>query len=381
MNSWLARALREKARQSAELGTTRRSPQITGGAGVHYSISDSPKVSFCSNDYLGLITEPPDETNTGPDQARNYGTGASRLVCGDLAELREAEACAARLTGYEDAILFPSGYQANVAALPALAKVLPHFYSDELNHASIIDGIRLARTQPKILPHLQPPPNEPAEDCAWWVVETTYSMDGDQPRPQDLAAWQSRGGLIYSDAGHSFGLVRENERLLFGPQPDVTCLPLGKGAGSAGAFILAARDVCDYLRANARGYVFTTGVHPYLARQHKKILLYLASPASDDRRNRLNHNIQILAEEVQALLPNTEKRPHTPIFPLVVGSNERAVQISNHLLTKGWHVQAIRPPTVPQGSARLRITVSAAHKPAEIRHFAADLREILKNHE
>ncbi|MCB9566755.1 MAG: aminotransferase class I/II-fold pyridoxal phosphate-dependent enzyme [Myxococcales bacterium] len=357
-------------------GLRRRCPTISGRAGAHYRIDGRPVVGFCSNDYLGLAADP-----LAARDLPAAGAGASRLVCGDLEELRALEAELAELAGSDDAVLFPSGFQLNVGVLPALIEPGDRVFSDRLNHASLIDGIRLARGgEITILTHGEAPPF-PRDDGAldWWITEAIFSMDGDRLDVDAARAHVARGGSLYVDEAHSLGLFAGGQGLsqTNDLRPTLLIGTLGKALGAAGAFVATSRTIAAWLRARARSYVFSTGVSPALAAIIRDQVRALRSARGDERRAALWANVRRCAAALGADGP--ERYP-SPIFPLIVGDNHLAVHLASALLDRGWHVQAIRPPTVPEGTARLRLTVSALHSSEEIDRLVDDLQRVFAHH-
>ena len=327
---------------------------------------------MCSNDYLALASERP----TGATLAAS-GAAASRLVCGDLPAHRRVERRFAELVGFEDAVLFPSGFQANVGVPASLLEAGDHAYSDVLNHASLIDGLRLSPAPRSILPHLQAPAiDRGSEGARWWFVESVFSMDGDGPTGPDLDTHLACGGCLYLDEAHAIGLYTggRGRAASLTHRPTVLVAPLGKAFGCAGAFVCASATVCEWIRGHTRAFVFTTGVSPALIERIEHAVEQVAGPEGDRRRELLWRNVAALRARLRDHLCYAAP---APILPVVVGDNARALALSAALLERGWHVQAIRPPTVPEGSARLRITVSAAHELDQLDAFASDLEELL----
>lgn len=276
----------------------------------------------------------------------------------------------AQLVGTEDAVLFPSGFQLNVGVLPALVERDDVVYSDRLNHASLIDGLRLSHARVEILPHLAAPPADASG--AWWITESVFSMDGDCCDPADLKRHQRAGGYLYVDEAHAIGLFPGGRGLLRDDvQPDVLVGTLSKAFGCAGAFVAGSAQLGHWVRNRARSYVFSTGPSPRLLPDLRAALEALAGPEGDRRRAQLWDNLRILAQALDMPEP-----PPSPIIPVLVGENAAALKLSRALLHRGWHVQAIRPPTVPEGTARLRITLSALHQPEQIHALASDLRDL-----
>lgn len=342
----------------------RRCPPSSGRVSLRYRLDGREVVSFCSNDYLGLADQRP--SSTGPS-----GAAASRLVCGDLEVHRQVEHRFARLLGFEDAVLFPSGFQANVGVPAALLRPGEIAYSDALNHASLIDGLRLTAARRELLAHLQPPPNADG----WWFVESVFSMDGDGPALADLDAHLANGGCLYLDEAHAVGLHAggRGRAAALAHQSTLLVAPLGKAFGCAGAFVCASASVCEWIRGHARAFVFTTGVSPALVDRIAHAIDRVAGPEGDRRRELLWRNVEVLRSALG--VHDTEA---SPIFPILVGDNRRALAISAALLERGWHVQAIRPPTVPEHGARLRVTVCADHDLDILERFVADLQTALR---
>jgi 7-keto-8-aminopelargonate synthetase-like enzyme len=306
-------------------------------------------------------------------------------VCGDLQVHRDIERRFASLMGFEDAVLFPSGFQANVGVPASLVQANDLAYSDALNHASLIDGLRLASAERRILPHLEAPPHgaRPGADAdptgaRWWFVESVFSMDGDGPILADLDTHLARGGCVYLDEAHAIGLYSggRGRAAQLAHRPTVVVAPLGKAFGCAGAFVCASSLVCAWIRGHARAFVFTTGVSPALVPRIAHAIELVAGPEGDRRRELLWRNLDALRTTLGSS-GHTEGGHASPIVPISIGDNQRALALSAALLERGWHVQAIRPPTVPEHGARLRITISAAHELETIKRFARDLRELL----
>lgn len=366
----------QRARQRlAELEAAqllRRSPRVTDRDGVRYALDGRPVIGLCSNDYLGLA----DDHRLTTTSRSPAGAGASRLICGDLPAHRTLEARLATLAGADDAVLFPSGFQLNVGVLPTLLESGDHVDSDALNHASLIDGMRLAAVRPHVIAHGHTPEPQRLEGSAvhWWVTESIFSMDGDRLDPAATRHHLDRGHSLYVDEAHALGLFAGGQGWLghHRIQPTVLVGTLSKAFGCAGAFVAASAPICALIRNRARSFVFSTGISPALVDRIARALDLVTSPEGASRREQLWSNVQHLARALG--LPDP---PPSPIFPVLIGSNLRALRLAGALLERGWHVQAIRPPTVPVGTARLRLTVSAAHEPEQLDAFARDLLGLL----
>ncbi len=366
--------LRQRLAALDAQGLRREMPEIRERQGVEYLLGRQRVVGFCSNDYLGLSQLVP--SGTAP-----AGAASSRLICGDLDLHREAEQALAELAQQEDAVLFPSGFQLNVGVLASLMSPEDRVYSDELNHASMIDGLRLSRAPRTILPHLTPPPRDAPTGrggIRWWVTESIFSMDGDGASQGALQNALDDGFCLYIDDAHGFGLHAGGQGWpqAHGVRPTLYIGTLSKALGCAGAFVAGSTTACDWIRTRARSFVFSTGTSPRVVESILEGLALLRGRAGDEARRRLRQNLEHLAKALR--LPEV---PIAPIVPIILGSNERAVAVATELLVRGWHVQAIRPPTVPLGAARLRLTLSATHEPEHIDGLVAALRDVLgSNH-
>lgn len=343
-----------------------------------------PLINFSSNDYLGLAADPR-IAQALSDAAREWGTGAaaSRLVCGDFTAHHELEAALAALEGAEAAVLFGSGYSANCGFIPTFAERPDLIVSDELNHASIIDGCRLSRARIEVYPHgdveaaarlLALPARRKL-----LVTDAVFSMDGDRADLPALASACARhGAMLAVDEAHaSFVLGPRGAGLSAecGVVPDLRLTTLSKGLGAFGAAVAGTRAVCDLLVSRARPLLFSTGLPPALATAALASLRIATGPEGEERRARLWQNIRRFAEGLRGLgLPAQES---SAIFPVVLGSPEAALEAAARLRAKGVLAKAIRPPTVAEGTSRLRFALSAAHTEAHIGHALAALREIV----
>lgn len=368
------RRARKRLQSLKAAGLLRRAPRIDSREGVRYTLDGRPVVGFCSNDYLGLADEPKlHDTVPVPS-----GASASRLICGDLPHHRSLETRLAAMVESDDAIIFPSGFQLNVGALPTLLEPHDQVDSDALNHASLIDGMRLARCRPTILPHATAPTPRPmgANTVQWWITESIFSMDGDRLDPANARHALDHGISMYVDEAHALGLFDGGRGWLGhnGIRPTVLVGTLSKAFGCAGAFVAASRPLCALLRNRARSFVFSTGISPALTLRLARAVTFVTGPLGDVRRDRLWTNVKHLSHALG--LPGASSP--SPILPLVIGDNRQALSIAARLCERGWHVQAIRPPTVPRGTARLRITVSALHEPDQIDALAADVHALFR---
>lgn len=372
-------------RRRPPVGLRERAAPSTQPPELNEEQATARAVSFCSNDYLGLASRaaPPAAT----------GSGASRLIAGERDEHRRLETAFAQWLGTEDALAFSSGYAANVGAVSALAAPGDLIVSDALNHASLIDGARLSRARVAVVPHgdlsaVAHALETRTEQRAWVVVESYYSMDADGP---DLAALRAlcdaRGAALVVDEAHALGVLGPAGRgrcAEAGVLPDVLVAPLGKAFGGQGALVAGRTVVREWLWNRARSFVFSTGLAPVSAAAAVRALaevierpergLRVRAMADRLREGLLataavagwTHGAQGAALETMS----AEDRPRLigfgHVVPLVVGAAERALRLAAALRIAGIEVQAIRPPTVPDGTARLRLTVTANHGPEDI---------------
>ncbi|HSY38891.1 MAG TPA: 8-amino-7-oxononanoate synthase, partial [Polyangia bacterium] len=354
------------------------------------AVSGEPRLSFCSNDYLGLAAHPELASAAAVAAARDgFGASASRLVSGDLPAHRQLEAALARFFDRPAALLFPTGYQTNIGVLTALAGPDDVIVSDALNHASIIDGCRLSRARIAVYPHGDPEGAAHLLDQArtarrrLLVTESLFSMNGDAAPLARLAeAAQSHDAIFIVDEAHAIGVLGPRGRGLCAASdvtPDVLIGTLGKALATAGGFAAGSDVLRDLLVNRARTFIFTTALPPPVAAAALAALEIVDSPEGDRRRALLRAHADNLSPQLAALRPSgLEAPPDTvagsPIQPFVVGSDTAALALSAALADRQIFVPAIRPPTVPVGSARLRITLSASHDPADLDRLVLALR-------
>ena len=342
--------------------------------------SDPNTVYLGSNDYLGYrSTGRLTRYAIAAASEHPAGAGASRLVLGEHKAHRALEQSLARWFDVEETIVFTSGYAANLGAISALAANVDLIVSDASNHASIIDGCRLSRAKVAVVAHGSVDAVRAALRASrarrrWVITEGYFSMEGDTP---DLAALrevcdEEDAALIVDDA-HAIGVLGPEGRgcaAAAGVRPDVLVGTLGKALGAQGAFVAASRDVCRWLWNRARPFVFSTGISPLVAAIAQGAV---AEARSDDAgRERLAAITGRLRQELtNAGLPVAPS--HGPILPLILGEERRAVAWSRRLAERGIRIQAIRPPTVPRGTSRLRIAARADLADEEVDRAVAAL--------
>jgi len=377
----LADRLAELERQ----GLRRRRLVRQGPQGPRIVVDGRELLAFCSNDYLGLASHPR-IVDAAIQAASRYGVGegASHLLSGHSAVHERLEERLAEFMQMPRALLFSTGYQANIGAVTALAGPEDAIFSDVLNHASLIDGVRLSRARVVRYPHadlgfLSGALAESSASTKLIVTDGVFSMDGDiAPLPALLDLCERHDAWLLVDDAHGFGVMGPQGRgspAHFGLRSSriVYVGTLGKAAGVAGAFVAGAAEVVESVLQRARTYIYTTAAPAMLAAAVETSLELIRE--DEWRRERLRNLIVVLREGLReserALVPSD-----TPIQPLVLGGNSEAVRASTALRERGILVPAIRPPTVPEGSARLRISLSAAHSEDDVLRLAAALREV-----
>jgi len=367
-----------------------RSPRISESAqSPHMQINGKNYLCFCSNDYLGLANHP-DIVKAFKQAADKYGvgSGSAHLINGHSIEHQKLEEELADFTGRERALLFSTGYMANLGVINALMEKGDSVFADKLNHASLIDAALLSKATMKRYLHndltsLQRLYEKTAADTNTMIAtDGIFSMDGDIAPVKQLSviAKQQQAWLMVDDA-HGFGALGKNGAGLLEQenmvQQDVPILmaTLGKAFGTAGAFVAGSNDLIEYLIQSARTYVFTTAMPPAIASASRASLKIVQKESW--RREKLQALIQYFKQGAGELglqlIPSD-----TAIQPVLIGASDKALNISQKLNNAGILISAIRPPTVPEGSARLRITLSANHSEEEVDKLLQELQKIFK---
>ncbi len=367
-----------------ERGLYRRLRLIEGPQGPRVLLSGREVLLLCSNDYLGLAAD--DRVREAAAEAAlrwGAGAGASRLISGNMQPHRELETRLAAFKGYERALLFGSGYLANMGTIAALAGPGETVFSDELNHASIIDGCRLARAETIVyrhndVEHLESLLREAAGTPSLIVTDGVFSMDGDvAPLPELLELARRHGARLMVDEAHATGALGPGGRGAVAAaglsgEVDVIVGTLGKALGSYGAYVCASTETVDYLVNRARPFIFSTAPPPPAVGAARAALGVLE--AEPERVERLAANARTLREGLAAE-GLTAPASITQIVPIRVGEAEPTMDLCERALERGVFAQGIRPPTVPEGSSRLRFTVMATHDPDDLRRAAHQVGE------
>lgn len=351
-------------------------------------------LAFCSNDYLGLAAHP--KVIAGlREGAEKYGvgSGASHLISGhSRAHVILEERLAEFMSPYLDtprALYFCTGYMANLAMLSGLAAISGRetmIFSESLNHASLIDGAKLSRAQVQVYPHgdvaaLQSLLESSAAPTKIVVTDSVFSMDGDlAPIAEILTLCEQHNAWLVIDDAHGFGCLGEHGRGVLEHfnllSPNIVYMgTLGKAAGVGGAFVAAHATVIDWLVQKARPYIYTTAAPPALAHA---LLSSLDIMSGEEGRARRAHLQELIAQLRQGLRLErwTLMESITAIQPIIIGDNAVSMRAAASLYEQGLWVPAIRPPTVPQGTARLRVTLSAAHSHDDVARVVAAINQL-----
>ena len=363
-----------------DAGLLRRLRTLSGPPDPEVAVDGRRVLHLASNNYLGLASDPRLRAAAVAAVERwGCGTGASRLITGHTELHAEVERRIAAWKGAEAALLFPSGYQANVGTIATLVGRGDHVYSDALNHASIIDGCRLSRATIHAYPHGDVRALErelaatPPGGRRLIVTDSVFSMDGDRaPLPALVAMAEAYHSWLMVDEAHAAGVLGARGAGLAeadGVTDRITVHmgTLGKALGSAGAYVAGSRALVELVLNRARSFVYTTGIVPAAVAAAGAALDVVA--AEPERRETLLAHAETLRHGFRAL--GLDARGDTQIVPVVVGDNARALAFAAELLERGVLVHAIRPPTVPAGTARLRVAPMATHTPAQIERVLA----------
>jgi glycine C-acetyltransferase/8-amino-7-oxononanoate synthase len=371
-----------RLQELTQLGLRRRTRLVSGPQGPHVVIDGKPVLLLCSNNYLGLADHPRVRQAAGEAAMRwGVGAGASRLVSGTMTIHRRLEDRLAAFKGRESALLFGSGFLANAGVIAALARPGDVVFSDELNHASIIDGCRLSRAEVFVYDHCD------VEHLAWGIeqadgrgaliaTDSVFSMDGDVAPLAEIVELAARHRLrVLVDEAHGTGAVGPGGRGALADagleeHVDVIVGTLGKALGSYGAFVACDREMTKFLMNAARTFIFSTALPPpAVAGALAALELLEQRPQMVER---LQANAAALRDELsrQGFALNGTA---TQIVPLVIGDAEQTVRICELALSRGVFAQAIRPPTVPPLTSRLRLAVMASHREPELRAAARTL--------
>ena len=345
-------------------------------------------LNFCSNNYLGLADD--ERLCQAAREAmdnQGFGSGASRLVCGNMKAHRELENRIAQFKGTEAALTFSTGYMANVGIISSLFGRGDIIFSDKLNHASIIDGIILSQAEFKRYPHQD---MQALEDMLKSTIgfkkraiitDSVFSMDGDlAPLDHIVMLAEKYGCSLMIDEAHALGVMGDRgkglaEHFHLDDKIDIQMGTFSKAVGSFGAYCCGSKNLIEFLVNKARSFIYTTGLPPAVSAASAKALEIIEN--EPQLRQKLWDNTFFIQRRVKELGFNT-LGSETPIIPLLTGDPVLAVEFSKRLLEEGILINAIRPPTVPQNTARLRLTVMATHTRKDLEYLLEKLEQIGK---
>lgn len=373
----------EELNQKSLLRTLRR---INSAQGPRVKIDGREIILLSSNNYLGLANHPRvKEAAIRGIEKYGFGSGASRLISGNMTLHEELEERIADFKGTEAAILFNSGYTANIGIIPALVGKGDFIYSDELNHVSIIDGSRLSRAEIRIYPHkdmtvleelLKKDKNNGRKLI---VTDTVFSMDGDIAPLKDIYNLsQKYSAFLMVDEAHATGVLGSKgrgavEHFALKGENIIQMGTLGKALGTFGAYIAGSKDLIVYLRNKARSFIYTTSLPPAVAAAAIEAINIIAE--DDSLIKGLWDNRKVFIDGLHSLGFDTLSS-ETPIIPVLAGNIHKALEMAETLYEECIYAPAIRPPTVPEGSSRIRTTVMANHTKEDIEAALSAFRKI-----
>ncbi|HXR06264.1 MAG TPA: 8-amino-7-oxononanoate synthase [Candidatus Acidoferrum sp.] len=385
-------------------GLYRELRRVDSPQGTRIEIGGQTLLNFSSNDYLGLANEPALKAAAAAAVEKyGAGSGASRLVCGSLAPHHELDEALAAFKGTPAALSFSSGYATALGAICAILDSNDVILVDKLVHACIVDAARLSRAKLRVFSHND---LDSVERILRWadrrqagaaessapprvliVTESVFSMDGDQAPLRELFELKERyGAWLMVDEAHATGLYGRHRRGLaeetgIAPKVEIQMGTLGKAFGASGGYICGSRALIDCLINRARSFIFSTAPVPAAAAAAAAGVRLVQSEAGEERCRQLWANVAAVAAH-RALAPKgtplAERRGKTAaIIPIMIGDEDRAMDIARRLRERGVFIPAIRYPTVARGAARLRLTISAAHTAADIAQMLAALEAAL----
>jgi 8-amino-7-oxononanoate synthase len=380
--------LGEERRRRLDAGLQRELRAVDGAQGTHLVVDGRRVLSLCSNNYLGLANHPAlREAAERALRDLGVGAGSSRLVSGSMQAHHAAGGGARGAQAGRGALVFTSGYQANIGAIGALVGRDDEVFSDELNHASLIDGCRLSRARISVYPHndMERLEAQLAASTArrrLIVTDSVFSMDGDEAPLAAICDLADRfGAMTLVDEAHATGAVGPHGSGVVGReglQERVTVQmgTLGKALGCFGAFVAARGDVVDHLVNRARTLIYTTALPPPVVAAAVAALELLR--AEPQRRDALRRNARRLHDGLVAISYSVPGEADSHILPVIIGDADATMRLSAELLERGVFAHGIRPPTVPTGTSRIRATVMATHSEEDIDDAIAAFRRVKK---
>jgi 8-amino-7-oxononanoate synthase len=369
--------------------------EISSAQGPEIEISGRPLINFSSNDYLGLANDPRlREAAIGAIGEFGVGAGASRLISGTQSPHLRLERALAKWKGTEATICFSSGYAAALGTIPALVSKSDVVLLDKLCHASLIDGAKLSGAILRVFPHNHLGKLESHLEWArrghpgkriLILTESVFSMDGDRAPLRELVELKKRfDALLMLDEAHAVGVIGPNGRGLAAAESvsedvDIQMGTLSKALGASGGYICGSRNLIEWLINRARSFIYSTAPAPGVAAGALAAVDFLSSSEGEERRLLLWKKIRLMQEVMPTSGLNKKDAPAGAIFPWIVGDEQATLDLASALQNEGFLVPAIRYPTVAKGSARLRITVTAAHQEDQIRSLCEAIKRMTKH--
>ncbi|MBI5400449.1 8-amino-7-oxononanoate synthase, partial [Candidatus Saganbacteria bacterium] len=347
--------------------------------GNHVTIGEEDYLNFCSNNYLGLAGHPQViEKAAEALKTFGFGAGASRLICGNTILHEELERKIAQFKNRQAAIVFPTGYMANLGAITSLVDENDTVIIDRLNHASIIDAGRLSKAKLQVYKHCDMQSLKSVLQRSekfrrrLIVTDSVFSMDGDlAPLPEIVPLAKEFDAMTMIDDAHATGVIGKSgrgseEHFNIPGKIDIVMGTLSKALGSLGGFVAGDQRLIDYLRNKARSFIYTTALPPAACAAAMSAIEIIEADLG--LLHQLKHNISLYHSLVHT--PGSL----SPIIPIMIGDAKKTMDLSQKLFAKGIFLSGIRPPTVPEGESRLRLTVSAIHSKEEIEFLVSVLR-------
>lgn len=368
-------------------GLLRTLRKIDSAEGPRITINGKELILLSSNNYLGLANHPRvKEAAIRAIERYGLGSGASRLISGNMSPHEELEERISRFKGTESALVFNSGYTANIGIIPSIVGKGDFIYSDELNHASIIDGSRLSRAEIRIYPHKDMNgledllKKEKGNGRKLIITDTVFSMDGDIAPLKEIYELSKRyDAILMVDEAHATGVLGKKgrgaiEHFNLKDNDIIQMGTLGKALGTFGAYVAGSKELISYLKNKARSFIYTTSLPPSIAAASIEAINIIEEDPTYLRK--LWENRKVFIEGLHSMGLNT-LCSETPIIPVFIGDMQKALEIARLLFEEGIFAPAIRPPTVPEGSSRIRTTVMATHTKDDLDEALKAFRKVI----
>ncbi len=379
----------EELKELKQKDLLRAMRKIDSAQGPRVLIEGREIILLSSNNYLGLANHPRvKEAAIRAIERYGFGSGASRLISGNMSLHEELEERLARFKGVESALIFNSGYTANTGVIPAIAGIGDFIYSDELNHASIIDGSRLSRAEIRVYPHKDMNAledllkKEKGQGRKLIITDTVFSMDGDiAPLKEIYDLSRMYDAILMIDEAHATGVLGKKgrgaiEHFNLKDNDIIQMGTLGKALGTFGAYIAGSKELINYLISKARSFIYTTSLPPSVLAAAIEAINIIEEDGS--LLKRLWDNRKRFIESLHSSGFDT-LRSETPIIPVFIGDAHKAIKMAEFLFEQGIFAPAIRPPTVPEGRSRIRTTVMATHTKEDIEKAVKALSKVAIN--